>query len=63
MLFSGKIADDLSSEVLVDLTMPRDCFSSSRNDIPINVMAATIANKHNRMLVSQQSNEIKTLHA
>ena len=58
LLFSGKIADDLPSEVLIDLAMPRDGFSPSRNDIPVDVMPATIANKYNRMFVSQQSNEI-----
>lgn len=63
LLFSGKIADDLPSEVLIDLTMPRDGFSMSRNNIPIDVMPAAIANKHDRMFVSQQPNEIKSLHA
>lgn len=62
-LFFGKIADDFPCEVLVDLSMPWDGFQTPRNDISIDVMSSAIADKHNRMLVSQQSNEIKALHA
>ena len=43
--------------------MSWDGFSPSRNDIPVDVMPATVTNKYNRMLVSQQPNEIKSLHA
>ena len=63
LLFGGKTADDLAGEVLIDLTMPRDGFSSPRNDISVDVMPATIANKYDRMFVCQQTNEVKALHA
>ena len=43
--------------------MPRDGFSPSCNDISVDVMPAAIANKDYRMFVSQQPNEIKSLHA
>ena len=62
-LFLGKIADDFPRKVLVDLPMPWNCFRSPSNDISVNIMPSAIADKRNRMLVSQQSDEIKTFHA